>query len=103
MITRLWRAWVRTQAEADAYEDLLRSEILPDIHRVPAFRGATVLRRDGPQGSEFVVLTRFDSLDAVREFAGPELDVPVIEHDARRLLASFDERALHYETVIDLD
>jgi hypothetical protein len=102
MITRLWRGWTATIANADAYERLLRTEILPAIHRVPAFRGATVLRRDVDDGVEFVILTRFESLEAVREFAGPEYDVPVVEPEARALLARGDERALHYETVVEL-
>ena len=103
MVTRVWRGWTATAADADAYERLLRGEILPGIHRVPAFRGATVLRRDVEGGVEFVVLTRWDSLTAVREFAGPDFDVPVIEPEARTLLSRFDERALHYETVVELD
>jgi hypothetical protein len=103
MVTRVWRGWTATAADADAYERLLRAEILPGIHRVPAFRGATVLRRDIEDGIEFLVLTRWDSLAAVREFAGPDFDVPVIEPEARTLLSRFDERALHYETVVELD
>jgi len=102
MITRFWRGWTASTGNADAYERLLRTEILPAIHRVPAFRGATVLRRDVDDGVEFVVLTRFESLEAVREFAGPEYEVPVIEPEARALLARGDDRALHYETVVDL-
>jgi hypothetical protein len=103
VITRVWRGRTGTRADANAYEELLRAEILPGIHRVPSFRGATVLRRDVEDGVEFVVQTRFDSLDAVREFAGPDFDVPLIEPEARALLASFDERAAHYQTVIELD
>ena len=103
MITRVWKGRTGTTADADAYEELLRSEILPGIHRVPAFRGATVLRRDVGDGVEFVVLTRFESLEAVPEFAGAEFDVAVIEPEAHALLATFDERAAHYETVVGLD
>jgi hypothetical protein len=103
MVTRVWRGWTATAADANAYERLLRGEILPGIHRAPAFRGATVLRRDVEDGIEFLVLTRWDSLAAVSEFAGPQFDVPVIEPEARTLLSRVDERALHYETVVELD
>jgi hypothetical protein len=102
-VTRVWRGRTATAEAADAYERLLRDEILPGIHRVEGFRGATVLRRDVEDGVELVVLTRWESLDAVRAFAGPELDVPVIEPEAQALLSHADERALHYETVVELD
>ena len=102
-VTRVWQGRTATAEAGDAYERLLRDEILPGIHRVPGFRGATVLRRDVEDGVEFVVLTRWESLDAVRAFAGPELDVPVIEPVARALLSHAGERAFHYDTVVELD
>ena len=64
MISRLWHGWT-TRDNADAYEELLRSEILPGIHRVAGFKGALVLRRDGKDEVEFVTLTMFDSMAAV--------------------------------------
>ena len=102
MITRYWRGWTGTAEDGDAYEHLLRTRILPGLRSVPGHRGATVLRRTVENGVEFVVLTRFESLEAVGEFAGPDYDVPVIEPEARRLLARIEERAIHYETVIEL-
>ena len=99
MISRVWRGRT-TRENADAYEQLLRTEILPGIHRVPGYRGASVLRRDLDEGVEFVTITRFDSLDAVRAFAGEDYEVAVIEPEARRLLSSFDERSAHYDTVL---
>jgi heme-degrading monooxygenase HmoA len=102
VITRVWRGWTRTTADADAYERLLRDEILPGIRRVPGFAGASVLRRDVEDGVEFLVLTRFASLDDVRAVAGADFDVPVIEPEARLLLSRVEERALHYETVVEL-
>jgi heme-degrading monooxygenase HmoA len=104
MITRIWRGWTATTGDADAYEELLRSRVLPGIRRVEAFRGATVLRRDAaPDGVEFVVLTRFESLDAVRAFAGDDYERPVIEPEAQALLDRHDDVAHHYETVVELD
>src|SRR6267143_3381542 len=59
VISRLWHGWT-TRDNADAYEELLRSEILPGIHRVAGFKGALLLRRDGKDEVEFVTLTMFD-------------------------------------------
>lgn len=102
MITRLWHGWT-TLENADAYEKLLRSEVLPGIHRVPGYRGASLLRRAVDDGVEFVTLTRFNSLDAVRAFAGEKYETAVVPPAARKLLARFDATSVHYETVFETD
>jgi heme-degrading monooxygenase HmoA len=103
MISRLWHGWT-THDNADAYEQLLRSEVLPGIHRVAGFKGAFVLRREGKKDEvEFVTLTMFDSMEAVKEFAGEDYEVAVILPEARKLLARFDSRSAHYETVLRLE
>lgn len=100
MISRLWHGWT-TRENADAYERLLRSEILPGIRRVDGFLGAYVLRRDVEDGVEFVTMTMFDSLDAVRAFAGEDYERAVVLPEARALLVRFDERSAHYDTVVE--
>ena len=99
MISRVWHGWT-TREDGDEYERLLRSEILPGIRRVDGYRGAYLLRRDLADAVEFVTMTMFDSLDAVRAFAGEDYEVAVILSEARKLLARFDERSAHYETVL---
>ncbi|HEX3682176.1 MAG TPA: hypothetical protein VHU83_06500 [Bryobacteraceae bacterium] len=86
MISRLWHGWT-TRDNAAAYENLLRREVLPGIHRVQGFQGAQLLRRDGEKKVEFVTITRFESMRA----------------EARKLLSRFDERSAHYETVFRTD
>jgi heme-degrading monooxygenase HmoA len=78
MIARHWRGWTAVE-NADAYERLLREHILPGIHRVAGYQGAYILRQDGEEEVAFVVITLFDSLDAVRGFAGDNYTTPVIE------------------------
>jgi heme-degrading monooxygenase HmoA len=102
MIGRLWHGWT-TRADASAYEALLRSEVLPGIHRVRGYRGAYLLRRDVGDEVEFVTLTLFDSMDAVRAFAGEDFEKAVVPPKARRLLARFDATSVHYETRLGPD
>ena len=102
MITRVWRGWA-SPGNADAYEELLRTKILPELRRIEGHRGALVLRRASDEGVEFVVVNHFDSLEAVREFAGPDYELAVISPEAEALLTCGDERALHYETAIGPD
>lgn len=95
MIARLWHG-VTSQENAKKYEELLRGEVLPGIHRVEGYRGAWLLRREIPEGAEFVTLTIFDSMDAVRRFAGDDVESAVVPEEARRLLTRFDGRSVHY-------
>ena len=98
MICRIWHGWT-TPENADAYEQLLRAEIFHGIaeRRIPGYRGIELLRR--PLGGliEFVTVMRFDSLDAVRVFAGPDYEVAVVPPKARALLERFDQCSAHYE------
>ena len=96
MIARVWRGWTSIE-NADAYERLLRERVLPGLQRIDGYRGGYILRQDGNDEVEFVVMNLFDSLEAVRAFAGPDYTVPVFELEARRLLAKVEPLARHYE------
>ena len=98
MILRIWHGWT-TPANADRYEALLRSEIIPGIlaRGVAGFRGIELARRDLGTEVEFVTLMRFASREAVASFAGADADTAVVPPAARALLARFDARAHHYD------
>jgi heme-degrading monooxygenase HmoA len=100
VIARVWRGWT-TRDNADAYQELLGSTILPGIDRVRGFRGADLFRRDVGEEVEFMTVTRFDSLDAVREFAGDDYERAVISHEADNLLSRFEERVALYEIAFE--
>jgi hypothetical protein len=101
MISRVWHGWT-TIENAGAYEQLLLDTILPGIRRqnIAGYRGAYLYRRNGAIDVEFVTTMLFDSLDAVREFAGDHLDVAVVPPGARALLARFDVRSAHYDVLL---
>jgi heme-degrading monooxygenase HmoA len=98
MICRIWHGWT-TRANAEAYEHLLRSEIFHGIaaRGLPGYRGIELLRHEGPEEIEFVTLMWFDSLEAVRQFAGAAYEVAVVPPAAQRLLSRFDATSAHYE------
>ena len=100
MIARIWHGWTLLE-NADAYEEFLRTKMFPSILSVPGYLGADLLRRDAGDEIAFVTITRFESLDSVRTFAGEDYEQAVVEPEARRLLSRFDERSEHYEIVID--
>ncbi|MFL7809950.1 MAG: antibiotic biosynthesis monooxygenase [Anaerolineae bacterium] len=101
MIGRTWHGWT-THENADAYEALLRHEVFAGIaaRQIAGYRGIHLLRRELDAATEFVTVMWFDSLDAVRAFAGEEYEAAVVPPKARALLARFDTRSAHY-TVLE--
>jgi hypothetical protein len=98
MIGRIWHGWT-TPEKADAYDALLQWEIFVGIQGrgIPGFRGIQLFRRSlGPE-VEFVTIMWFESLDAVRTFAGEDYEQAVVPPPARALLSRFDDRSQHYE------
>lgn len=100
MICRIWHGWA-TEANADAYERLLRNKIFPGILRreIPGFQTIDLLKRAVPDGIEFATLMWFDSIEAVQRFAGPDYEIAVVPPEARRLLAQFDRRSAHFNVI----
>ena len=98
MISRIWHGWTAPD-NANPFEALLKEEIFVATgnRQIPGYRGIDLLRRDVGGEVEFVTVMWFDSLDAVRAFAGEDYTVAVVPPTARRLLSRFDTCAQHYE------
>ena len=98
MICRLWHGWT-TPTNADTYEQLLKHEIFEGIvnRAIPGLRNIELGRRDLADTVEFITIMWFDSLDAVRAFAGTDYEVAVVPPAARAVLARYDARSAHYE------
>ncbi|HEU5088447.1 MAG TPA: hypothetical protein VFT99_13415 [Roseiflexaceae bacterium] len=98
MICRIWHGWT-TPANADAYEALLKEEIFVGIEnrQIAGFQSIQLLRRALGDEVEFVTIMLFDSLDAVRAFAGDDYELAVVPPRARAVLSHFDARSQHYE------
>ena len=98
MIGRIWHGYT-SPANADAYETLLKEEIFTGIRgrKIAGFREIQLFRRDAGGEVEFITIMWFDSLDAVRAFAGPDYEAAVVPPKARAILSRFDERSRHYE------
>ncbi len=103
MISRLWHGWT-TPANADAYESLLKSEIFIGIQKrqIIGYKGIQLFRRSLDDEVEFVTVMWFDSLEAIRVFAGEDYEVAVVPQKARTLLSRFDARSQHYEVKAEM-
>lgn len=98
MISRIWHGYT-TPENADIYENLLKGEIIVGIknRNIPGFREIQVFRRELGNEVEFITVMWFDSLNAVRAFAGEDYEVAVVPEKARAVLSRFDEHSQHYE------
>ena len=101
MITRIWHGWT-TPTNAPVYENLLLSEIFTGIaaRNISGYRGISLGKRESGAEVEFVTIMWFDSLDAVRAFAGENYEAAVVPPSARALLSRFDPVSTHYETTV---
>jgi heme-degrading monooxygenase HmoA len=98
MISRHWKG-VAKLGHAEAYLRHLRSETFSRLAGLPGFVEASVLRREVDGGTEFLVVTVWDSMKAVEAFAGPDVDVAVVPAAVQAMLSSYDERVRHFEMV----
>jgi heme-degrading monooxygenase HmoA len=96
MIARIWRGAVRRE-DRDAYADYIRDTGIAGYRATPGNQGAWMLRRDVGDRTEFLTFTLWDSLDAVRAFAGDDVDSAVYYPEDDRFLVERDDTVAHYE------
>jgi heme-degrading monooxygenase HmoA len=100
MIVRSWRGRT-TRANASAYVRHVTQKVFATLKKIRGHRGAYLLQREEADSVKFVVLTLWDSMQAIREFAGEQVERAVIEPEAQAVLADFDKVVEHYELVYD--
>jgi heme-degrading monooxygenase HmoA len=98
VIARVWHGYTKPE-HADAYESMLKPELLPGISKVKGYRGSYLLRREAGEETEFVTIILWDSIDAVRAVAGEDYETAVIPEERRKYLAHHDAKSAHYEIV----
>ncbi|MBS1843135.1 MAG: antibiotic biosynthesis monooxygenase [Actinobacteria bacterium] len=94
-IGRVWHGWTRPE-DAATYDALVTDEVLPGMANLDGFLGAQMMRRDGPDEVEFLVITEWESIDAIKGFAGEDYEKTSIPYDAEQLLSRFDAGPEHY-------
>jgi heme-degrading monooxygenase HmoA len=99
MIERVWSART-TRDGAVAYAKYFRRVVLPELAAAAGYRGARLLQREIPGGeAEIVVATRWESLAAVRGFAGDDIERAVVHDEAAALFSDYDRTVRHFEIV----
>jgi heme-degrading monooxygenase HmoA len=99
VILRAFRA-TATIDGAQAYQRFFTETVLPELQAIDGFQGAYVVQRDREDLVEIQVLTLWESLEAIRRFAGDNLDTAVVEPGARAVLTDFDPIVAHHTVVV---
>ena len=98
MIARIWKGAVRRQ-DADAYADYIARTGMAEYTQTAGNRGAWMLRRDAGERTEFVTFSLWDSLDAIKAFAGDDYETAVFYPEDERFLVERDLTCAHYDVV----
>lgn len=98
MIARIWRGFAIPE-KAEDYVKHLQMSVLPELRQIDGFQGVTLMRQDSAQSVEFLVLTLWESMEAIRRFAGEDAEVAVVAPAARALFREYDSTVKHFEVV----
>ena len=95
MVSRHWTG-VAKPGKAPEYIAHLKKDTFPKLSSIPGFVRASILQRDLPEGTEFLIITNWENIEAIQAFAGAEADTAVVPQVARDLMLRFDEKVRHY-------
>ncbi len=96
MIARIWHGYTKPE-HADAYEAMLKPDLLPGISKAKGYRGSYLLRKEAGNEVEFITIMLWDSIDAIRAVAGPDYETAVIPEERPKYLSRHDAKSAHYE------
>jgi heme-degrading monooxygenase HmoA len=100
MIARIWHG-TATSDKAASYSSHFTRNVAPHLTDIVGHRGAYLLRRETDGQVEFVAITLWDSIEAIRHFAGHNPEIAIVEPEARAALSKFDDFVRHYEVIFD--
>jgi heme-degrading monooxygenase HmoA len=96
MIARVWHGYTKPE-NADAYEGMLKPELLPGISTKKGYIGSYLLRRDIGGETEFITIMLWDSIESIRAAAGNDYETAIIPEERRGYLSRYDDKSSHYE------
>jgi heme-degrading monooxygenase HmoA len=96
VIARIWHGYTKPE-HADAYESLLKPELLPGVSQMKGYRGSYLLRRAAGDEVEFVTIMLWDSIDTIQAVTGADYETAVVPEPRRKYLWRYDAKSIHYE------
>jgi len=99
MIIRVWTA-LTTEEDQHKYYEHFRGRVLPVLRRLDGYEGATLNRRGSEEGVYILVITRWRSIESLRAFTGPDIELAVVAEEAAGVLTKWDAHATHYDMIL---
>jgi Antibiotic biosynthesis monooxygenase len=99
-IVRVWKGYGTADGVQQYCDDHFTKTVLPQLRALGGFLSANVLVRPRENETEVVVATVWDSIDSIKEFAGADHEVAVVEPVVRDLLDRFDDRVTHFTVAV---
>jgi heme-degrading monooxygenase HmoA len=99
MLARIWHG-ITPAAKADTYRDFLNQSGVPDYQATPGNQGVYVLRRIEGDVAHFTLISLWDSLEAIKQFAGPEPEKAVYYPEDKEFLLEFEPAVTHHEVLV---
>jgi heme-degrading monooxygenase HmoA len=95
MISRQWKGIARS-SDAHHYLDHLRQDTFPKLARIEGFVSASILQRTVPAGEEFLIVTVWESLETIKQFAGEDAEVAVVPPAVQAMMVDYEKVVRHY-------
>jgi hypothetical protein len=102
MISRQWRG-IAKSSEVENYKDLLKKDTFPKLKEIKGFIGSSILSRVVSNGMEFLIVTEWESIESIKEFAGNNFEVAVVPEIVQSMMLEFDHICSHYEIEFNTD
>jgi heme-degrading monooxygenase HmoA len=96
-VARVWRGWAADARGAEAYQHHFNHDVAPHLERLAGFQGAWLCRRETDSRIEFMAVSLWESMDAVKGFAGDHPDVAIVGPAGRAALSGFEDKVAHYD------
>jgi len=96
MIERHWTG-IATKERANEYIAHLRNDTFEEIKKIKGFIAASILKRDLSDGVEFLIITKWETLEAIKQFAGEQIETAVVPILVQDIMVRYDKNVRHYE------
>lgn len=96
MISRQWKGIARIN-EADRYIKHLKTDTFPTLKKIKGFQSVSILTVKRLNGVEFLIVTEWESIEAIKHFAGDDIEVAVVPEIVQSMMIEYDKTCRHYE------
>jgi heme-degrading monooxygenase HmoA len=98
MVSRHWTGTAKKE-RAEEYILHFQNDTFKQLETIAGFVSAQILKREVKEGIEFLVITNWQSIDAIRQFAGDQTDTAVVPQLVQDIMTRYDQKVRHYEVI----